>query len=217
MPSSFQAITVIVVGLLPGALYMWAFERQAGRYGIGLSDRVLRFIGGSALFFAVFAGPLYAVYSNYGAPFSSGMPLPRWLLLLPPVFVGLPILVGTLVGLGLRKGKNWAQKLTGPDPAPRAWDHLFQYKVDGWVRLRLKSGTWLAGAFAEANGQQSYAAGYPEPQDLFLAASVDVDPATGDWRLDGDGNVTLGQGGILVRWEEIEYLEFTDAKVRDQK
>ena len=47
MPNTFQALAVLLVALLPGALYVWSFERQAGRWGIGLSDRVLRFVGGS--------------------------------------------------------------------------------------------------------------------------------------------------------------------------
>ena len=49
MPDTFQALAVITIALLPGALYVWAFERQAGRWGIGFSDRALRFVGGSAL------------------------------------------------------------------------------------------------------------------------------------------------------------------------
>lgn len=146
MPSTFQAVLVIVVALLPGALYVWAFERQAGRYGIALSDRVLRFVVGSAVLLAVFASPLY----------------------------------------------------------------LFQYHVDGWIRCRLKSGTWLGGAYS-ANGKRSYAAGYPHPQDHYLAASVDVDPETGEFGLDDDGRPPLGSGGLLVRWEEVEYLEFIDS------
>jgi hypothetical protein len=56
----------------------------------------------------------------------------------------------------------------------------------------------------------SYAAGYPEPQDLYLAASVEVDPETGEFALD-DGRPQLGPGGLLVRWEEVEYLEFIDS------
>jgi hypothetical protein len=75
----------------------------------------------------------------------------------------------------------------------------------------MKSGVWLAGAYANANGRRSYAAGYPEPQDLYLAAAVEVDPDIGEFVLDDDGNVALLEGGVLVRWEEVEYLEFIDA------
>jgi hypothetical protein len=197
--------------MLPGALYVWAFERQAGRYGVGLSDRVLRFVGGSALFLAVFAGPLYVLHVNYTEDLQAGRPLPAWLLLIPLVYVVVPLLAGTTVGVGLRRDWHVARLVAGPNPAPRAWDYLFQYDVDGWIRCRLKSGVWLGGAYANANGKRSYAAGYPEPQDLYLAASVEVDPETGAFVLGHDGQPRLGQGGLLVRWEEVEYLEFIDS------
>jgi hypothetical protein len=155
MPSTFQAAGVIVVALLPGALYVWAFERQAGRYGIGLSDRVLRFVGGSAVFLAVFAGPLYALYIQFARDVAAARPLPLWLVMLPLAYVGLPLVAGTLLGVGLRRDWHLARIVAGPDPAPRAWDHLFQYRVDGWIRCRMKSGIWLGGAYADANGRRS--------------------------------------------------------------
>lgn len=46
---------------------------------------------------------------------------------------------------------------------------------------------------------------------LYLAAAVDLDQETGEFVLDAKGNVTLQEGGILVRWEEVEHLEFIDA------
>lgn len=211
MPSTFQAAVVTVLALLPGALYVWAFERQAGRYGIGLSDRVLRFIGGSAVLLSVFAGPLYALHVNFTDEVVSGEPLPLWLTAIPLAYVGVPLVAGTILGLGLRRNWRIARLLAGPDPAPRAWDYVFQYNVDGWIRCRLKSGTWLGGAYADANGKRSYAAGYPEPQDLYLAASVELDPETGAFILDGDGQPRTGSGGLLLRWEEVEYLEFIDS------
>jgi hypothetical protein len=75
----------------------------------------------------------------------------------------------------------------------------------------MKSGVWLGGAYADANGRRSYAAGYPEAQDLFLAAAVELDPETGEFVVAADGKVTLLEGGILLRWEEVEHLEFIDA------
>lgn len=163
-----------MVAMLPGALYVWAFERQAGRYGIGLSDRVLRFVGGSAVFLAVFAGPLYALHVRFTADLLAAEPLPSWLVAFPLAY------------------------------------------VDGWIRCRLRSGTWLGGAYADANGRRSYAAGYPEPQDLYLAASVEVDPTTGEFVLDEAGQPRLGAGGLLIRWEEVEYLEFIDSSGRQK-
>ena len=75
----------------------------------------------------------------------------------------------------------------------------------------MRSGIWIGGAFADANGRKSYAAGYPEEQDLYLASTVALDPDSGEFLLDDDGSPSLGSGGVLMKWEEIEYLEFIDA------
>jgi hypothetical protein len=211
VPDTFQALAVAVVALLPGALYVWAFERQAGRWGIGLSDRLLRFVGGSALFHAAAAPLTYWVWAEQVPQVRAGGSLTWWLWLLVIAYVALPTALGTAVGRGVRAERPWTAWFTGPDPAPRAWDHLFGQKADGWVRLRTKSGAWLGGAFADANGRRSYAAGYPEPQDLFLAAAVELDQETGEFMTDEEGNVALLEGGILLRWDEIEHLELIDA------
>jgi len=81
----------------------------------------------------------------------------------------------------------------------------------GWVRLRLKGGTWLGGAFAtRADGTRAYAAGYPEQQDLYLVESVEVDPETGSFLLDDEGTPVSRGSSILIRWEEVEYLDFIE-------
>ena len=211
MPDTFQAIAVLAVALLPGALNVWAFERQAGRWRIGLSDRLLRFVGGSAIFHAAAAPLTYWVWTDRAPNARTSAPLPWWLWPLVLAYVGVPMLLGTVVGRGVRAEKHWTAWFTGPDPAPRSWDHLFGQKADGWVRLHMKSGGWLGGAFADANGRRSYAAGCPEPQDLYLAAAVELDQETGEFVVDDDGNVPLLEGGLLVRWEEVEHLEFIDA------
>ena len=66
---------MIVIALLPGALYVWSFERQAGRYGVSLSDRILRFVGGSAVVLALFSVPLYWLYATYGAAITEDVPV----------------------------------------------------------------------------------------------------------------------------------------------
>lgn len=213
MPSTLQALMVTVLAILPGALYIWAFERQAGRWGVGLADRVMRFVGTSAIFHAVFSLPEYWLYSNYlhrptqPGHFRNlvweGSSLPTWLALVPLAYVGLPALFGSVVGRATRKGWKWARLITGPSPAPRAWDHLFAARPAGTVRLKLKSGGWVGGAF----DAESYAAGYPEtPQDLFLEMSYRMN-SDGSFVSAGDVFEEIGSG-ILIRWEEVEMLEF---------
>jgi len=213
MPDTFQAVAVLALGLLPGALYVWSFERLVGAWGIGLSDRVLRFVGVSAILHALFAPLTYRLWLDFvrTGRIASGDASP-YLWLAPIAYVAIPVALGSLVGTGTQRGQRWASYVTGPDPAPRAWDYLFGTHPDGWIRLKLKSGGWLAGAYAvKEDGSKSYAASYPEPQDLFLVEVVEVDPDTGEFMFDEEGEPWLRGSGILIRWDEVEYLEFLDA------
>jgi hypothetical protein len=213
MPDTFQALGVAIVAMLPGALYVWSFERIVGAWGIGLSDRILRFVGFSVVFHALFAPIGYRLWIDFvrSGRFRSGdVPLLLWLV--PLAYVAIPVLAGTAVASGTIRDRPWARFFTGPAPAPRAWDELFTTHPDGWIRLRLKSGTWLGGGYVvREDGVRSYAAGYPEPQDLYLAEAAEVDPQTGDFIVDEFDDPVLRGSGILIRWEEVEYLEFIDA------
>lgn len=211
MPSSFQAVAVIVVALLPGALYIWSFERMAGAYGVGFSDRFLRFIGASSVFHAGLAPATYWFWSAQWSAIVAGRQVSWWMWVLVVVYVALPVGVGTAVGSAARRRAAWARWLTGPDLAPRAWDHVFAGKRDGWVRLKLKSGSWVGGGYAtSAEGISSYTSGYPHDQDLYISTAVAVHPETGEFERDNSGRVVFLDSGILVRWDEVEYLDFID-------
>ena len=214
MPDTFQALVVLIVALLPGALYTWSFERLVGAWGVGFADRVLRFVGVSAVFQAAIA-PFtvwgWRTYILTGRLQDGDLPLALWLL--PLLYVAIPIALGVVVGRGTVQQRTWSRAFTGPSPAPRAWDYVFGLQPDGWVRVRLKSGVWLGGAFSSVGdeGLRSYAAGYPDEQDLFLAEAYSVDPESGEFELDANGDVVPTGSGILVRWAEVEYLDFIDA------
>jgi hypothetical protein len=217
MISTFQALAVAAIALLPGAMYVWGFERTVGgRWGLQLADRLPRFFGYSAIFQALLSPATYWFYANYIRPqrFQAGRPLPLWLWVVAVAYVVIPYVTGRVIGTGVRKEWRWAALLAGKSHAPRAWDHLFSPEPVAWIRIKLKSGPWIAGAFAlDHHGRRrSYAAGYPHEQDLYLAEQLRVDPETGDLELDGDGNVLLLGRGVLIRWSEIEYLTYTDAE-----
>lgn len=210
MVDTFQAIVVVAIALVPGALYFWAFERQTGRWGIGLSDRVLRFVGLSALFHAAVAPVSYWFWAHQWPRLREGESVSLGLWGLAVAYAAVPLAGGTVIGFATRREQPWARFFVGPHPAPRAWDYLFEHEPDGWVRMRMKSGVWIGGVFAEIDGRLPYTAGYPEPQDLFLPATVDVDPDTGEFPRDEAGDIVHRSGGLLVRWEEVEYLEFVE-------
>jgi hypothetical protein len=216
MISTFQALVVAAIALLPGAMYVWGFERTVGgRWGIQLADRIPRFFGYSAIFQALLSPATYWLYANYIrlGYFQKGRPLPPLLWVVVVAYVVIPHVTGRILGTGVRKERRWATLLAGSYHAPRAWDHLLSGEPVAWVRIKLKSGPWIGGAFAlDRHERRSYAAGYPHEQDLYLAEQAKVDPETGDLELDGDGNVMLLGRGVLIRWSEIEYLTYTDAE-----
>lgn len=174
---------------------------------------MLRFVEVSAVFHALLAPVTYWLWTGFiasGRLAAGDAPLGLWAA--PILYVGLPTAAGTAVGLGTRKQVRWTKLITGPEPAPRAWDHLFGSRPDGWIRLRLKGGTWLGGAYTrETDTHKSYAAGYPEEQDPYLVKSVEVDPDTGRFVLNEGGEPVWRGSGILIRWSEVEYLEFIES------
>lgn len=224
MPDTLESLGVFLLAVLPGAMYVWSFERVVGRWGIGLSDRVLRFAAASTVFLAIFAWPLYELRSEYlhhPVIDASGQrvyvnqvadaeDLPIWLFALPMLYVALPIAAGTAVGRSVRAGSSaWRRVgllLAGRDPAPRAWDYVFSSRPAAAVRMRLKpDGPWLGGFY----GDRSYAAGYPEEaQDIYLEQAFAMDQSDGSFVRDADGRpVELGTA-VLIRWDEVLFMEF---------
>src|SRR5918996_2184428 len=99
MPETFEALAILLLALLPGALYVWAFERFAGAWGIRFSDRVLRFVEISAILHALLAPVTYRLWIDYlasGNLAEGRAPLALWLV--PILYVFLPIFAGSAVG-----------------------------------------------------------------------------------------------------------------------
>jgi hypothetical protein len=94
-----------------------------------------------------------------------------------------------------------------PSP-PTAWDAIFSAEPEGWVLIRLKTGRWIGGRY----GDGSYAGGFPEAPDLFLSEECAVDQDTEDFVVGPNGDpqpIGAENWGLLVRWDEVEYLEVT--------
>jgi uncharacterized protein DUF6338 len=209
--STFQALAVTALALLPGALFTWKLEQQTGPWGLGVSDRVLRFVGSSAVFQAIFA-PLtwwFYVHEVRSGRLHSSPSVPWLLWIFALAYVGVPMLVGAVVGTGVRQRKRWAGLIAGRAPAPNAWDQVFTGRQAAWIRLRLKNpGGWLMGAYAPAErGPDSYAAGSPDGGDLYLTDTIELNPETGRPLLGPDGSVIFRGYGLLIRWDEVAYME----------
>jgi hypothetical protein len=214
---SFEALAVTILALLPGALFTWSFEREVGNWGAGLADRIYRFVGFSAMFHAALAYPEFAFWANYlHVPdadgegfhnvFTSGADLGWWVGLVPILYVGIPIVLGFLASRSARNDGWLARILVGRSPAPRAWDELFWRGPALAVRMKLKDGEWVGGLF----GDNSYASGYPEPQDLLLEETYEIsDDGTFVPGSKPDDFAPLGSS-ILISWSEVQFLESFD-------
>lgn len=220
MISTFQALLVAVIALLPGATYMFAVERFNVSYGLAFADRLVRFLAASAAFAAVFAGPAYVLHNRYirSGELSSGH-VSWWLVeVVAIVYVAFPATAGSLVGYGRTQvggAWKWARWVSGDSIEPRAWDYFWRVHRNGVVRMHLKSGTWLAGLHGYSTGsvKRSYASGHPEPGDVYLYQSLLIDPGTGALVVDQEGRAVPvpGAPGLLIRWDEIEYLDVLEA------
>ncbi len=211
---TFQALGITLLAVLPGALFTWSFEREVGNWGAGLADRVYRFVGFSAMYHAVLAYPEYLLWTRYlHVPDSDGVgfhnifanssAVDPWVTFVPIVYVGLPLVLGFMASLSARNGGQFARVLIGRNPAPRAWDQLFWRQPALVVRLKLKDEEWIGGLF----GDNSYASGYPEPQDLLIEQAYEVlDDGTFAEGETPEEFVPLGSS-ILISWDEVQFLE----------
>jgi hypothetical protein len=224
MPSTLQGITVFALAVLPGALYFLVIEREMGRrWGIGFSDRLIRFVVASAVFQVLYLPALYPLWRAYWhhrvetpghVRFENRVSdgdIPMLLFAVPFVYIGIPILIA-FVAAQIAKGdpqskKRLSRLLVGRDPAPRAWDFLFGSEPAGYIRARLKNDQdhpWIGGEF----GAGSYAAGYPEePLDIYLEKGFRMTVDGEFERTENDSLVETGSA-LLIRWEEVDLLEF---------
>ncbi|WP_420446288.1 DUF6338 family protein [Candidatus Poriferisodalis sp.] len=233
MSSGYDAALLLLVLLLPGAFAAWGFERHVQRYGRRLKDWLLRLAGLSAVCLAVGAWPLHWVVSSYWDDFIQGRALPRYVFLAPVAYLAVPAAVGWSLGLLMRPRnlidneprmplhirlrsvlrppilRRIASTLPAPNRAPTAWDALFDAREAGFVRCRLRSGRWVGGLYAKASPVSSYVGPEGPDQDIYIAHAAEFDQGTGEpaLREDEDEFVWLN-GGILLKWADIESLEF---------
>jgi hypothetical protein len=209
---------VALITVLPGALYTIAREHRNAAWARGdTTSRLIGFLGASAVFQALYAPLTYWIYIhgivNGRLPSGQQVEWYWWPILLAYVLV--PYLLGAITANArrwrstgrVRRTAWWlVARFTDQAPEPRAWDMAFSRPgLTGWVRLKLKDGSWRAGPWVD-----SYASGYPEPQDLFLRDQAVVNQ-DGEFITDASGNPELTGWSLLIRWDELSYLEILEA------
>lgn len=105
MPSTFQALAVALLALLPGALYEIAREQRSGQWGARGADQILRLLGFSVAFQVLLFPMTYWLYSHYivSGHLARGEAVSGWVVVLLVVYLAAPFGFGRLTA--------WAQRL----------------------------------------------------------------------------------------------------------
>ncbi|MEX0873922.1 MAG: DUF6338 family protein [Actinomycetota bacterium] len=209
MINTFEAVAVTLIALIPGATYVWAVERRVGQWGAGLPDMLLRYLGTSAALHILLAPLTYWLWSQYAATgvLRDGRPVPWALWGYLTIYLATPFLLGSLRGIA----RDWPViKALTTIKSPTGWDHLFGREPQGWIKMKTKSGAWIGGWFGKASGTEAFAGGYPHPRELYVPKTVEVDQASGKFVVDERGRPYELGPGMLVRWDEVEYLKFSE-------
>jgi len=208
VPETVQALAIAVVVVLPGALGVWGYERRVGKWSIGSPDRVIRFIASSAAFHAALAPLTYWLWRHY---IHSGrlerhdtLPAFLWVALL--LYLAMLYAVGRIAGWAAT-GDPRLGRLGQTSPVPLSWDYFFATNPNGWMRIRLKSGRWIGGAFAPG----SYASAIPKPPISTLSLSPRWNQESGNFLLNEAGGLVRREGTLFVNGTEIAYFEFVKA------
>jgi hypothetical protein len=218
VPATLEALFIAIVGLLPGATCAFAYESRVGSYGSAkLPDRIVRFLAISAGFQAATAGLAYHLYKTQVATgrIERGDISPWAIEAVAVAYMVIPFLIGWIAGTMRAKRSPAAKFFAHGTAEPRAWDFVASKKIPGLWRLRLKSGGWVGGAFATSKGGvPSYMSAYGEEGDVFFSTTVVVDPDTGEFKHNGDGEPELQEGGVLIRWNEVEFAQIFGGQLK---
>lgn len=202
-PSTVVQLALLVVVVLPGAVYQFLRERFRGPLPgeRDLGERVLR-----ALAASVVLNSLYAVAAGPALVRLARDPEGGWQGVLErPRAAGLTgLLLFFLVPAVAAGAVSWWQRRrlrARYRSTPTSWDHMFRSRGSCFVRVRLKDGSWAGGWY----GSRSYATSYPQPPALFLESA---------WRLGPDGSFAHRiehSAGLHIRAEDADVVELLEA------
>jgi hypothetical protein len=181
IPSTLTQLLVTLVLIVPGFVYQNVRIRVAGRTPADteLASRILRAIVASTVFALLYLLILGPEIIDTAQASRHTLDHPRRLALLGfCAAFAIPALSATVIHvrwstalfkhpIQTMRDEGWSRY----DPRPTAWDVAFQDASVGFVRVRMRDGTWFAGYY----GPNSYASSYPDPPNLFVEASFDID------------------------------------------
>lgn len=194
-------IVVVVLFFVPGSVYLWTYERLVGRLTLTGTERLLRAVTMSAVvyaFFSAWLARLVALGIEENLNVQEGIAAAFVLVLAAPFALGVVVAQVRRRELSIR----WLGWLTSIHPAPSAWDFAFEGTSRAFLRIKLRDGTMIGGAY----GKRSFASSYPEPPSVFIEQA---------WRLGERGEFMEpmeGNLGIYVGLDDVQSVEWVEVR-----
>ena len=202
MPTTFQALLILVLFIVPGFIMMQTFT--GARAYSERSD--LKFVIQSALFGSLihifFAWWTIELYSSYvdGALLTDSFG--QFYLWLAVVIFAAPALAGTIAGRLARNVRISAWFLNIGIPisqrVPTAWDEVFQDGCGYWVIIELVDGSKVGGKYST----NSAVATSPSSRDIYIEEVYNIDEN------DSFGDAMVGTKGAWVDGTQIKLIKF---------
>ena len=195
MPSTFNAVLVIVIFLMPGFIARKVMSSIFAGAEPTEVRTILDSVTLSSLIYATLSWLLVWAWMSkwYENVFALAI-LAVLVLFVSPIVVALSLtkLMETTLARRIRETFGILH------PVQRAWDYFFRRGLSCWVVATLKDGRVLGGWY----GPSSFASSDPTSQDLYLEKICKLSP---DGKIESMADLTLG--GIIDR-ENIELIEF---------
>jgi len=190
----FLTLAFVVPGFMWNCIHSVFTPRRVERTQL----LFLRFLTFSCINYGVWSWLVYLVFKSEFFKKSAVVTGIAWLTM---IFVS-PVCLGFVTGLLSQKDffrKVFARMgLSSIHAIPTAWDYKFSKSTKPvWVQVSLKDGRKIGGLY----GGQSFASSVPEERDLYLQQVVRVSQ-------DGKWERLKRSDGVLIRGDEIEYIEF---------
>jgi len=185
---------IIFIGfVIPGFIAIKTYELLNPSIVRDTSKQIIDAIAYSSIIYALLFLPIIYVEKNNvlnNYPFTYG------LFYLFALFIS-PILIAVLWSK-IRKS-NYIQA-NAPHPTLKPWDYIFSKRKCYWIKVTLKDGTKIAGAFAE----NLFASSSPAEEQLYLEET---------WEINKDGGLESlkeQSEGVIVMASEIAYVELME-------
>ena len=192
--SLFLILAFVIPGFIWNCIHSVFNPRKTERTQLLL----LRFLTFSCINYGLWSWLLYLVFVSEFFEKSDLFTGIAWVTIILVSPVGLGFTTGLLSQKELFRRVFTRMGLSSIHGIPTAWDYKFsKTRKSVWVQVTLKDGKKISGLY----GCQSFASSVAEERDLYLQQAVRVSK-------DGDWERLKRTDGVLIKGNEIKYIEF---------